>query len=465
MRLPKRSQLPAHPSSGLGRRGVDGRQAETETLARRAGSSSCRARDCACEEDATCLLWTVSVASGKRQTANYRIVSIRVLVSLTAWQTSVAWRQLKGVGGDRQSGEWGGDRLAGRAGQAPAGVARGGRAVVRGGGPGAGRHPRHHPQDGEGPGRPQGAVRREAVADLRLTDQEEVDGFLGLVREANRPGWWHRYRDVLPEWFSAFVSLEAEADQIRAYEPRYVPGLLQTEAYATTVLRAGLPHAPAEEIERLVSLRLVRQDLMNRSQPPLLWVVMDETVSPADRPAERHARPISRLIEAAASPHVRLQIMPFSAGPPPGDVGPFHLFRLPLPELSDVACAENLVGAAYFDQRDDVSTFREALDRMCAQAAPCTALRPSSVVFARRSEPMDRIYNGMPAAQLGSNGSRKPWSGGNGGSCVEAMRLRDGRVALRQSNDPDGPALIYSPHEIEGFIRAAKSGEADFLLV
>ncbi len=78
---------------------------------------------------------------------------------------------------------------------------------------------------------------------------------------------------------------------------------------------------------------------------------------------------------------------------------------------------------------------------------------------------MDRIYNGMPAAQLGSNGWRKPWSGGNGGSCVEAMRLRDGRVALRQSNDPDGPALIYSPHEIEGFIRAAKSGEADFLLV
>ncbi len=204
-----------------------------------------------------------------------------------------------------------------------------------------------------------------------VTDQEEVDGFLGLVREANRPGWWHRYRDVLPEWFSAFVSLEAEADQIRAYEPHYVPGLLQTEAYATTVLRAGLPHAPAEEIERLVSLRLVRQDLMNRSQPPLLWVVMDETVlrRPIGRPNVMRAQ-ISRLIEAAASPHVRLQIMPFSAGPHPAMYGPFHLFRFPLPELSDVACAENLVGAAYFDQRDDVSTFREALDRMCAQAAP-----------------------------------------------------------------------------------------------
>ncbi|MGP4112649.1 DUF397 domain-containing protein [Streptomyces sp. 4N509B] len=78
---------------------------------------------------------------------------------------------------------------------------------------------------------------------------------------------------------------------------------------------------------------------------------------------------------------------------------------------------------------------------------------------------MDRIYNGMPAAQLGTTGWRKPWSGGNGGSCVEALRLGDGRVALRQSNDPDGPALICSPREIERFILAVKAGEADFLLV
>lgn len=78
---------------------------------------------------------------------------------------------------------------------------------------------------------------------------------------------------------------------------------------------------------------------------------------------------------------------------------------------------------------------------------------------------MDRIYNGMPAALLGAEGWHKPWSGGNGGSCVEAMLLRDGRVALRQSTDPDGPALIYTPTEIESFIAGVKSGDADFLLV
>ncbi|MGK5533535.1 helix-turn-helix domain-containing protein [Streptomyces sp. URMC 129] len=219
-----------------------------------------------------------------------------------------------------------------------------------------------------------------------VTGQREIDAFLDLVREANQPGWWHRYRDVLPEWFSAFVSLEAEADQIRAYEPHYVPGLLQTEAYATAVLRAGMPHAPAGEIERLVALRLTRQELLVRKQPPLLWVVMDETVlrRPIGRPHVMRAQ-ISRLIEAATTmPQVRLQVMPFAAGPHPAMYGPFHLFRFPLHELSDVACAESLVGAAYFDQRDDVSAFREALDRMCAQAAPVN--RTEAILSAIRKE-------------------------------------------------------------------------------
>ncbi|MGY1452826.1 DUF397 domain-containing protein [Streptomyces sp. SS8] len=77
---------------------------------------------------------------------------------------------------------------------------------------------------------------------------------------------------------------------------------------------------------------------------------------------------------------------------------------------------------------------------------------------------MDRIYNGMRASDLGTEGWHRPWSGGNGGNCLEARRLPDGRVAIRQSTDPDGPALIYTPGEIGAFVQGAKAGEADFLL-
>nr|WP_240150622.1 helix-turn-helix transcriptional regulator [Streptomyces sp. SID7805] len=209
------------------------------------------------------------------------------------------------------------------------------------------------------------------LATYGVTEQSEIDGFISLAREANRPGWWHNFRDVLPEWFSAFVSLESEANLIRAYQPHYVPGLLQTEDYARAVLRAGMPHAPAEDIDRIVALRMERQPLLTRENAPMLWVVMDETVlrRPIGGAKVMHGQ-LTRLMEATALPNVRLQIMPFTAGPHPAMYGPFHIFRFPLPELPDMAYAETLVGAVYFDQRNDVSQFLEALDRMCAQAAP-----------------------------------------------------------------------------------------------
>lgn len=77
---------------------------------------------------------------------------------------------------------------------------------------------------------------------------------------------------------------------------------------------------------------------------------------------------------------------------------------------------------------------------------------------------MKHVRNGMPATDLGTHGWHKPWSDDAGAACVEAKKLNDGRVALRQSTDPHGPALIYHPREIESFILGAKAGTVDFLL-
>ena len=77
---------------------------------------------------------------------------------------------------------------------------------------------------------------------------------------------------------------------------------------------------------------------------------------------------------------------------------------------------------------------------------------------------MNEARNGMPAADLGTEGWRKPWSGSNGGACLEAKKLPGGQVALRQSTDPAGPALILEPNEIRAFVDGAKAGLADNLL-
>lgn len=77
---------------------------------------------------------------------------------------------------------------------------------------------------------------------------------------------------------------------------------------------------------------------------------------------------------------------------------------------------------------------------------------------------MQQIRNGMRAADLGPDGWTRPWSSPNGGSCLEARKLPGGQVALRQSADPDSPALILEPDEIRAFITGAKTGLADYLL-
>ncbi|MFD4831240.1 DUF397 domain-containing protein [Streptomyces uncialis] len=66
--------------------------------------------------------------------------------------------------------------------------------------------------------------------------------------------------------------------------------------------------------------------------------------------------------------------------------------------------------------------------------------------------------------QLGGEAWRKPWSSSNGGNCLEVKQLGDGRVALRQSTDPDGPVLLCPAHDIAALVRAIKTGQADFLL-
>lgn len=202
-------------------------------------------------------------------------------------------------------------------------------------------------------------------------EEAEIDAFLDLVDEVNRPGWWHRYRDVLPPWFSLYVSLEGEAGLIRGYEPHCVPGLLQTEGYARELLRTGFASAPDAELDRRVALRLERQELLAGENPPMLWMVLEEHV------VRRHVGPpqvmrdqIDRLMEATAQPNVVLQVLRLTDGPHPGMFGPFQLFRFDIPELPDIVYGESLTGAVYLDRRADTAPYLEALDRMGAQAAP-----------------------------------------------------------------------------------------------
>ncbi|MFG3714640.1 helix-turn-helix domain-containing protein [Micromonospora sp. NPDC047730] len=213
------------------------------------------------------------------------------------------------------------------------------------------------------------------VADLLtlygVTAPEEREALLKLALDANSPGWWHRYGDVLPSWFQSYLGLEAAAALIRSYEVQFVPGLLQTREYARAVVLLGHGTAAPAEIERRVALRMQRQRLLRRENPPLLWAVVDEAAlrRPIGGPEVMRGQ-VAALIEATKSPHIRLQVIPFAAGGHAAAGGAFTILRFGDQDLPDIVYIEQLTSALYLDKRDDLDYYAVAMERLCVEAEP-----------------------------------------------------------------------------------------------
>jgi transcriptional regulator with XRE-family HTH domain len=209
----------------------------------------------------------------------------------------------------------------------------------------------------------------EDLLDLYGVDEEEAQALIGLARQANSPGWWHKYSDVLPDWFQVYVGLEEAALLIRLYEVQFVPGLLQTADYARAVIRLGLPSASADEVERRVGLRLARQEVLKKeSGGPRLWAVVDEAA--LRRPiggGEVMRAQLVRLIEAAREPNITLQVVPFRSGGHAAEAGAFTIMRFPEVDLPDVVYLEHLTSALYLDKREDVETYTEVMERLSVE--------------------------------------------------------------------------------------------------
>ncbi|GAB2818899.1 helix-turn-helix domain-containing protein [Streptomyces daliensis] len=212
-----------------------------------------------------------------------------------------------------------------------------------------------------------------------VTDEAERATLIALMEEANRPGWWHSYQDVVPAWLHTYLGMEEAAGVIRSYEVQFVPGLLQTPDYARAVIAlrddAGEPRA-AERRERRLALRMRRQEILRGPRPPHLWAVIDEAAlrRPIGGPEVMRAQ-LRHLVEVCELPHVTVQVMPFAAGGHPAAGGPVTLLRLPQSELPDVVYLEQLHGAHYPEDPADVERYRHVIDHLVTRAEPATRTR------------------------------------------------------------------------------------------
>lgn len=205
----------------------------------------------------------------------------------------------------------------------------------------------------------------------QVFDQKVRDHLLHLAQQANTVGWWAQYSDVLPDWFEGYLGLEAAASLIRTFELQFVHGLFQTPEYARAVVVLGHEAAPSAEIERRVSVRMKRQDLLVGQTPPRVWSVMDEAAlrRPVGGPAVMRGQ-LRRLQEVAQQTNVTLQVVPFSRGGHAGAGGSFSILRFREPDLPDVVYIEQLTSSLYLDRRIEVDHYVAVMNRLSADALP-----------------------------------------------------------------------------------------------
>ncbi|MBD9702262.1 helix-turn-helix domain-containing protein [Streptomyces sp. ID01-12c] len=207
---------------------------------------------------------------------------------------------------------------------------------------------------------------------------------VNLAKSAKEQGWWSSFADSIPESMNLLLTLENEAVRESHFCCVYVPGLLQTREYSTALQKANdVPLAPME-IERLVDIRMKRQEILSRPRPPRLWAILDESVirrvvgSP-----QAMKRQLDRLLDANESPHITLQILPFSKGAHAAALGSFVIIGGLEPAL-DVVYVDFHTGSLFLEQKEELEKYRLAFEYLRAQALDMEA--SSAMIYDARKE-------------------------------------------------------------------------------
>jgi transcriptional regulator with XRE-family HTH domain len=175
-----------------------------------------------------------------------------------------------------------------------------------------------------------------------------------------------------PGWFADWPDIEARARSLKNFQLAVVPGLLQTEDYARALLTDRIGRNP-DDIDDMVAARIERQAILDREQPPELWVVVDEAVLHRPVGGTYVMRDqLQHLIEMSRTPSIVLQVIPASVGVHDGLPGAGFViaeFR----DAPGVSYQETAVRGQVIEDADDVGVLASTWDRLRAEALPRSA--------------------------------------------------------------------------------------------
>jgi transcriptional regulator with XRE-family HTH domain len=201
------------------------------------------------------------------------------------------------------------------------------------------------------------------LAHYKITDDGRTAEMLALARGARERSWWSTYREAPPRLIQ-LIEYESASFIIRNFQPMLIPGLLQTENYAATMIRNLDPEATDQEVTLGVEMRMKRQQLLRQAEMPLMFFILDEAaVRRLVGGPEAMRGQIQRLLDESEKPAVTIEIVPFSAGAHPGMQGPFMLFEFPDAADDDALYLEGPKDVRLNrDDAEEISRFRERFE-------------------------------------------------------------------------------------------------------
>lgn len=199
--------------------------------------------------------------------------------------------------------------------------------------------------------------------------EDQRESLVQLARDSRQKGWWHAYSDTIQPQFATYVGLESAASEIRVYEVNIIPGLLQTEDYARTMMRSGTMNGSHEDVERKVALRMARQPALTRDDPPMLWTVVDEAaLRRRVGGTELMRAQLEHVLELSGLKNVAMQVIPFGAGAHPAMGRPFVILVFPERVDPDVVYLEDLTSTLYLEDVDEVDRYNVFFNHLRATA-------------------------------------------------------------------------------------------------
>ncbi|MFD9192031.1 helix-turn-helix domain-containing protein [Streptomyces phaeochromogenes] len=232
----------------------------------------------------------------------------------------------------------------------------------------------------------EGSVKWPAVEALcreyGASDEERL-ALVDLAKGAKIQGWWRSLADPIPVSMNLMLTLEDEVVREDHYACMYIPGLLQTRAYAEAVHRASEMRCAEREVQHMVDIRMKRQELLQREEPPHIWCVIDEAAIRRSVGGQTvmHEQ-LRHLLSTSELPHVTIQVLPFSTGAHAAAVGSFVVLGGQTPEL-DVVYVDILGGGLFMEKPEELERYRLAFQYLRAQALD---LEASAALIQRISE-------------------------------------------------------------------------------